>query len=633
MRKLFVAIRKENLDEVKSILERKPALVNCTAKAPPKSDEGQSPLQVAIKYGDADMIGLILDAGADVNFIEADQGLGPTECYRCPVLKDMVSAVYRSIQAGHGDEHTRDLMELVFRMLDTGADADQTDNREATAWDSVLFGYRASQDSLGGTGRKEYIKSVTEELLDGLVAHGADIYHVGELRISRDHRKFVRNMTYNLDLCEGVPEEERTSWEKRWRETAELVRPYYMKDNPYYGAEVSTERRDFYERLGQSFCPAETAGEEAARAAGPAENAAGEEAAVRSASGKKERAEGVDRRERQPAGPAEKPFPRPGREEAGREIVEALLAGDPGRVFVLLQKNPDCVDFVTEDGCGRKEYAGQSLLQVAVRCGCGTDVAHALIDCGADADFMPADPYAVPEGCPVTYCDGRPVFYQDGPETVFLPEEGEERKREPVLQSTLTAAVQNAGLGAADYAAALLGVAVHLLDRGADPDRRDSRGYTAWMPERRNEAAALTCLDRGLRLLAEYGADIHGLSYDRMTDVEDIADSLSRGHGVPERLSARQRKFWKGDGKPLLEMMEHYYGMDEKDIVGERARTIHKVLRERRYRLMPEIVERMEQGDRELIMEIAGLYRGEGTPEGDRKAGILEGLCRQEAAE
>ena len=38
MKKLFKAIRQENLEEVKSIIEKKPELVNCIAAAPPQKD-------------------------------------------------------------------------------------------------------------------------------------------------------------------------------------------------------------------------------------------------------------------------------------------------------------------------------------------------------------------------------------------------------------------------------------------------------------------------------------------------------------------------------------------------------------------------------------------------------------------
>jgi len=49
VKKLFVAIRRGNLDEVAALLDKKPELISCLAKAPPKKDDGQSPLMVAIK--------------------------------------------------------------------------------------------------------------------------------------------------------------------------------------------------------------------------------------------------------------------------------------------------------------------------------------------------------------------------------------------------------------------------------------------------------------------------------------------------------------------------------------------------------------------------------------------------------
>lgn len=44
MKKLFTAIRKKDNETVKALIEKKPELVNCTAKQPPKKDDGQSPL-------------------------------------------------------------------------------------------------------------------------------------------------------------------------------------------------------------------------------------------------------------------------------------------------------------------------------------------------------------------------------------------------------------------------------------------------------------------------------------------------------------------------------------------------------------------------------------------------------------
>lgn len=49
MKKLFTCIRQGKTEEVAAILDRNPDPISCLAKAPPKKDDGQSPLMVAIK--------------------------------------------------------------------------------------------------------------------------------------------------------------------------------------------------------------------------------------------------------------------------------------------------------------------------------------------------------------------------------------------------------------------------------------------------------------------------------------------------------------------------------------------------------------------------------------------------------
>ena len=71
MKKLFTCIRQGKLDEVAQILDKKPELIACLAKAPPKKDDGQSPLMVTIKSDNPEVAHLLLDRGADVNFRDA----------------------------------------------------------------------------------------------------------------------------------------------------------------------------------------------------------------------------------------------------------------------------------------------------------------------------------------------------------------------------------------------------------------------------------------------------------------------------------------------------------------------------------------------------------------------------------
>lgn len=67
MKKLFVAIRNNDIETVKVLLEKKPELISCTAKQPPKKDDGQSPLQVSLKYRKFEITDLLISLGADVN--------------------------------------------------------------------------------------------------------------------------------------------------------------------------------------------------------------------------------------------------------------------------------------------------------------------------------------------------------------------------------------------------------------------------------------------------------------------------------------------------------------------------------------------------------------------------------------
>lgn len=66
MNKLFKEIRHGDIDAVQTAISKNTAVVNevYSAKAP-KKDIGQSPLQVAIKCGEFEIIELLLEKGAD----------------------------------------------------------------------------------------------------------------------------------------------------------------------------------------------------------------------------------------------------------------------------------------------------------------------------------------------------------------------------------------------------------------------------------------------------------------------------------------------------------------------------------------------------------------------------------------
>jgi len=135
MKKLFTAIRKSDLESVREILKKDPSLIACTAKAPPKKDDGQSPLQIALKTDNADIANYLLDMGADVNFIESDDCINN---WRAPVLHDAINA---AVMTSRWNDYTDgkltvfstakradESFAILVRMIEMGADVNAVDS-------------------------------------------------------------------------------------------------------------------------------------------------------------------------------------------------------------------------------------------------------------------------------------------------------------------------------------------------------------------------------------------------------------------------------------------------------------------------------------------------------------------------
>ena len=134
MKKLFQAIKKNDLVTIQEILSKKPELISCTAKKPPKSDDGQSLLQVALKNGNIKIANYLLDAGADVNFIESP--FCENE-WRAPVVHDAINTAVMSsrwntntsgLKVFSTKEKADEAFSLLERMLELGADPNALDS-------------------------------------------------------------------------------------------------------------------------------------------------------------------------------------------------------------------------------------------------------------------------------------------------------------------------------------------------------------------------------------------------------------------------------------------------------------------------------------------------------------------------
>ena len=191
MKKLFTAIRASDFEMVRQIIEEKPELVNCVAKKPPKKDDGQSPLQVALKTGNTAIANYLLDMGADVNFIEDE-----TCCnaWRTPVLHDAINCAVMSCRWNNDDkymgfrefstkERSVEALGVLKKMLDMGADVKALDsygnsglNRFALQAKQILPSYnyvehREGKDRIFTEELHEDLRSVLQALKDA----GADV--------------------------------------------------------------------------------------------------------------------------------------------------------------------------------------------------------------------------------------------------------------------------------------------------------------------------------------------------------------------------------------------------------------------------------------------------------------------------
>ncbi len=138
MKKLFIAIRHSDFETVKTLLEKKPELIHCTAKQPPKKDDGQSLLQVALKASSSEIVEYLLDLNADVNFMES------ADCcnnWRSPVIHDAIrrafgesrynvysEMMYGGIHVFNSKERADSAYNILERIVKMGADPNAVDS-------------------------------------------------------------------------------------------------------------------------------------------------------------------------------------------------------------------------------------------------------------------------------------------------------------------------------------------------------------------------------------------------------------------------------------------------------------------------------------------------------------------------
>ena len=174
MNKLFKDIRHGDIEAVRAAISKNAAVVNevYNAKAP-KKDIGQSPLQVAIKCGEFEIIDLLLEKGADSEFME-DPAIVPPHGVCMSVLHDAIIGVFASLcykQYSHSEKY----IDLIKILLENGADPNRKTSSEVFPIGTAV-NYAEMILERGGAypDIQEITKKRLFESLDLLIKYGAD---------------------------------------------------------------------------------------------------------------------------------------------------------------------------------------------------------------------------------------------------------------------------------------------------------------------------------------------------------------------------------------------------------------------------------------------------------------------------
>lgn len=204
MKKIFKTIRDKDFDLVRTLIENKEELVNCVAKQPPKKDDGQSPLQVALKTGALDIAEYLIDCGADLNYMEDESCCNE---WRTPVIHDAINAAVMKCRWNTNDKirgfieystekEARKAYEILEKMLKLGADVNKLDSYgNSGIWRFCLqanqilptFNYSTNSESDDRIFTKE-LENDLLNVLNLLCKYGADISYV-----SPDTKRTVRD--------------------------------------------------------------------------------------------------------------------------------------------------------------------------------------------------------------------------------------------------------------------------------------------------------------------------------------------------------------------------------------------------------------------------------------------------------
>lgn len=187
----FKAVSNGDIRLVSQLLEGNAAYLRVCNFSPPKKDDGQSGLQLAFKTGNFEIAKLLIEQGADVNFMETSA----INEWTAPVLHDCIRATIFNAYTLQKDTKQFDkafyLLEL---MLSKNADPNSTDSYGNNCLHRALLDARQMLDNPSTDFTNGILLRQLKSIFRAFIEAGADVAH------SSDKRESAQAMYVNFKL-------------------------------------------------------------------------------------------------------------------------------------------------------------------------------------------------------------------------------------------------------------------------------------------------------------------------------------------------------------------------------------------------------------------------------------------------
>ena len=172
---------------VAALLDKSPELIRCVHQGNPKKYDGQSPLQVALKTADTQMVELLLVYRPDVNFMETESCAND---WRAPVLHDAIDRAIMSVrwninrpdglEVFNTQAQADDAFAILHRLVELGADVNAKDSYGNACMDRACLQARQILPRPNSDDRllTDELRHDLSRIFDLLKQNGADMDYV-----------------------------------------------------------------------------------------------------------------------------------------------------------------------------------------------------------------------------------------------------------------------------------------------------------------------------------------------------------------------------------------------------------------------------------------------------------------------